>query len=142
MIGDGVGHRPEVREVRSAVRRLWSADGDEDHTRSGNALAEVGAESQAAFAGVALHQLEQTRLVDGQCAGFQSRNLARVIIDAGNIIAALRQAGGCHQSHVSRANDRDFHSVCLQYASTSASDCSSGMLGAQSSSRRAFVASA
>ena len=87
--------------------RVVSAPGIQSAITNGRA--EIAREMQSPFAAIAQDEFQQTRFVDGDLVGVQDLDLARIFIDADHLVAALGKAGGGDESHVSGANDSDFH---------------------------------
>src|SRR5439155_8939178 len=70
-------------------------------------------EPEPAVAVVAVHQLAQARLVDRDLTVLQPLDLVRNLVDADDVVTALRETGAGDQSHVARSDDGDFHSAVL-----------------------------
>src|SRR5256885_1136241 len=68
-----------------------------------------GGEAEAAVGAVAGDHLLQARLVDGHAAGVEQLDLARVLVDAHHVVAAVGEAGAGDQADVAGADDRDPH---------------------------------
>ena len=58
---------------------------------------------------VAVHQLAQAGLVDRDLAVLKQLDLVRNLVDADDVVTALRETGAGDQSHVARSDDGDFH---------------------------------
>jgi hypothetical protein len=71
--------------------------------------ADIGGELQAARGRVAVHDLVQARLVDRDLALVEHLDLARIHVQADDVVAHLGQAGPGHQSDVTSPDHRDFH---------------------------------
>ena len=99
---------PDGAQVGLAALGLRSADGNENELGVLDAGGQVGAEAQTLLAGIAHDQFEQARLVDRYFSRFEGRDLAGVLIDADNFIAALRQASRGDEPDISSADDCDF----------------------------------
>ena len=67
-------------------------------------LGAVG-EAQAAGGDVALDDLLQTRLVDGDVAGLEGLDLLRVVVDADDMVAHIGETRPADQPDVAAAND-------------------------------------
>ena len=97
---DGLGDGEHVREVGRAVLVGRGADGDELEQAVADALFRVGRELEAPLLEVALHQHVEARLVDGDVARLQARDLAGVDVDADDVVAGFGKAGARHQADV------------------------------------------
>ena len=58
---------------------------------------------------MAVQQLRQKLLVDGNLAILERRQFALVVIDQDDVVSKVRKTGACHQPDVSGAYDRDPH---------------------------------
>ena len=66
---------------------------NEDRAGARNALRQIGGEGEAAGAGIAAHQFFEPGLIDRHFASLEPRDLARILVDADNIMAEIGEAG-------------------------------------------------
>jgi hypothetical protein len=83
------------------------ADSDDRVLGAGHRLAIRGGKCQPPRLDVALYQLAQSRLIKGDAAPLQLRDLLVVDVDDDHIVAEVGQARTCGQADVTRADDRD-----------------------------------
>ena len=119
VLGNLASDRPDAAKVGSSVVGLGRSHGDEDDLRLGDSPREVGGELEPAVALVAVHQLAQAGLVDRDLAFLQAFDLGRDLVDADDIVPALRQASALNQAHVSRPDHCNFHDAALLLGSVS-----------------------
>ncbi len=98
-----------VLEIGGTVFAGRGAHGDELDVAERNALRDVIGEMQAPGLHVAAHQVFKARLVNGNAALAQQRDLGRIHVQAHDIVAHVRQARSRHQSYVTGTHDRDLH---------------------------------
>jgi hypothetical protein len=106
-LADRLGHLQHVGQVRRAVLVLRRADRDEEQVALVHGGREVGREEQPLLAHVAREHLLEPRLVDRDLARQQRVDLARVVVDAVDGVAVLRQANAHHQADIPRPDDAD-----------------------------------
>ena len=56
-----------------------------------------------------LRQLVEAGLEDRDLSALQGRDLARVLVDAGDVMAKLGEAGAGHEAHIAASNHRNVH---------------------------------
>ncbi len=94
-------------EIRVSIGQRRRSDADEYRVAKLNGICEIFAEGQAAlFARLGDHGI-QTRLVDGQAAGFQRPQFGNVAIGADHFVPDFRETSARHQAHVARPNHRN-----------------------------------
>ncbi len=86
------------------------ADGDEHRVRALDRLGEIGGEAEAPGGRVAGDDLVEARLVDRDLASLQARDLAVVLVDAGDFDAEFGKARARNQADIAGADDRNAHS--------------------------------
>ena len=109
VLADGARHLQHMAEIRAAVLVGRRADGDEDDFLIGHPFGRIGSETQAPAGKVGAHQRLQAGLVDRDLALFQTLDLVRVHIDAGDLVADLGQTRTRHQTDIAGPEYRDFH---------------------------------
>ena len=77
----------------------------------GHGALDVGGELQATARHVALHDLEQSGLMDRQRTGLQGADLPRIDVQAHHVVAHFGQAGAGDEADVAGACDGDFHGL-------------------------------
>src|SRR5216683_1421949 len=82
-------------------------DGDEDEFGSGDSLAVVGGEDEAAALLRLGHQLLEAGLVNRRLARSEPGHFRLVVVDADDLMTEFGQADGGGQSHVAGADHRD-----------------------------------
>ena len=100
MLGDGPRDGQHVLEVGRAV--LVGGRADRDHLEQAvrDAFGGIGREPQPALGHVALDQLVEARLVDGHLAAIETLDLARIDVDADDLVARIGEARSGDQSNV------------------------------------------
>ena len=73
---------------------------DEDRIRIAHGGAQISGEEQALLAHVVGDDLGEARLEDRDLAALQGRDLARVLVDAGDDMAEVGETGAGHQAHI------------------------------------------
>ena len=101
--------REHVAQVGRAVFVRRRADRDELEQAVRDAFRRVGRELEAPLVDVALDEHVEAGLVDRDLALLQALDLARVDVDADDVVAGFRQAGARDQADVAGAEDCDFH---------------------------------
>ena len=86
-----------------------SAHGDEHGVGLGDGRGALRGEEQPARLHVGGHQRLQPRLENGHLAPLQALDLAGVLVDAGDHVAEVGEAGPRHQAHIARADHRYPH---------------------------------
>lgn len=100
-----------MRQVGRAVLFRGRSHRD-DHQRGRlECRGPVGGELKTALACVALDHLLETRLVDRHHVAAQQVDLLFVDIDAGDLMADIRQTGAGHQPDIARSKNRNSHGV-------------------------------
>ncbi len=94
--------------VATAAR---SADGNEDHGCIPHAVFQFGGEGKPARSGIARDQRRQARLVDGNLATLEGRDLAGILVDADDLVSEIGEADAGHQAYVARTHHCDLHAV-------------------------------
>ena len=84
-------------------------DGDEHRFGAFDALGQVGREAQPAALGIGLDQGLEPRLPDRHHAGVEAVDLARVLVDAGHLVAEIGEAGARNEPDIAGADHRDTH---------------------------------
>src|SRR5262249_41332713 len=87
------------------------SDGDEADLGGPHGGHEIGREPQPALGEVAADQLLEARLVDGDAALLEHRDLGLVDVDAEDVVAALGEARPGHQTDVAGPDDTQFHRI-------------------------------
>ena len=100
-------------QVGRAVFARRRAHGDELHATVGYGMVHIPGKSQPPATGVAQHDIEQAGLVDGQLAAQQGGDAPGVAVQADHVVAHLREAGACHQAHVSGSDNGDVHEAAF-----------------------------
>jgi hypothetical protein len=116
-----VGHVPpdvsgggqHVLQVGRAVFVRWRSHADELQRAMAHGVDHIRGELQPSSGNVALHQGIQPRLEDGNAPVVEQLDLLLIHVQAQHVVAHLCQAGACHQAHIARANNGDFHSPVL-----------------------------
>jgi len=106
---DQLGHGVHGAEIGATVAARRRAHGDEDGVRVGHGAAHVLGEGEPAGVGVALDQLGQAGLEDGDLAALQGLDLGRVHVCAHDLLAGLGEAGAADQTDVSRTDHAELH---------------------------------
>jgi len=91
----------------AAARRR--ADRDEHGIDALDRRGQVGREAQPAGAHIVGDQRVQARFVDRHLAAIDALDLARVLVDADDGGAELREASPRDQADIARPDDRDAH---------------------------------
>ena len=112
--GQRVDDRPEGLEVDRPVVGGRGADGQEHQPRLFTAETSIDRKLQPAAGHVAGDQLGQPRLIDRNVPAVEHVDLPPVVVDAGDVVARLGQAGARDQPHVTCPNHSDFHVGSLQ----------------------------
>src|SRR5262245_6259141 len=97
------------REIRLAIALGRRADRDEDDDRPSHALGEIGRERETAVRDVAGDHFLEPRLVDRHPAGGQLGDLLRLIVDADDFVAEVREDSTRDETDVAGTNDADVH---------------------------------
>ena len=85
------------------------ADGDEHRLRPGNRGCNVVAERQAPGGDVVRHQAVEPRLVNGDPARLQQRQLGRVHFNDGDVHPKVGKARARNEAHIAATDHRDTH---------------------------------
>ncbi len=94
--------------VAAARRR---ADGDEDRFGAADAGDEIGGEAQPAAFDVAGDEPVEAGLEDRHDALLERLDLARVLVDADDVVAEIGKAGAGDQPDIAGPDDRDTHGI-------------------------------
>src|SRR5437899_1349679 len=86
--------------MSASMRRRRRPHADENKMRSRHGFRQIGGEREPPVALIALHDLQKPRLVDRQLPRIEHGDLALVLVDAHDIIAALGQASARDQADV------------------------------------------
>ena len=108
--GDLARRGVDVGQVGVAVaapRRR--ADRDEDRVGLGHRALQIGGEAQPPRAHVGGDQIVEAGLVDRHLAALQRRDLAGVLVDAGDVVAEIGKAGPGNEADIAGADHRDAH---------------------------------
>src|SRR6266567_6562708 len=105
-VGDRGGSRLDVRQVGLSPLALRRADRDDRELGAWYRVRVRGRERKPAGASVALHQLAQAGLVEGNLPAAEERDLLLVDVDDVDVVAEVGQAGGGRQPDVAGAYDR------------------------------------
>ena len=87
------------------------ADRDEDRVGLGHRRLQVGGEAQPPGLHVGGDQIVEARLVDRHLAALERRDLAGVLVDAGDVMAEIGKAGPGNEADIAGADHRDAHEV-------------------------------
>ena len=97
----------QVGVAVAAPRRR--ADGDKDRISLRHRRGKIGGKIQPARFDIGSHQRIEPGLEDRDFTPAQGRDLAGVLVDAGDLVTEIRKAGAGHQPHITRANHGDAH---------------------------------
>ena len=103
------GHGQHVLQIGRAVFRGRCAHCNEHHLGIGQRLRHGGGEAQPPGLLVALHQIVQTRLMDGHTTGLQQQHAGGVVIDPHHPVARLGQTRCRDQPHITRTHNHNVH---------------------------------
>ena len=106
-LADLGGHMVHIGEVARPVRHRRRAHTTENEQGVLHAFGQIGAECQPSFGGVAGDQRLQSGFEDVHLPGLELIDDLRVDIDADDVIAHFRQAGGGHEADVTGSDDAD-----------------------------------
>ena len=109
VVGDGLGHLDDVREIGRTVLLGRGADGDEDRQGAPDGRVEIGGEVEPTGLGVLFHQRVETRFVDRHLTAQQHVDLALVLVDAGDVDAEVGETRSGDQTHVAGTYHADVH---------------------------------
>ena len=76
---------------------------------SATGAVQIGGEAQAALPHVGGDQLGKAGLVDRHLAALQRRDLARVLVDADDVMTEIGKAGPRNEADIAGADHRDAH---------------------------------
>ncbi len=85
------------------------AHGDEHDLGLTHRMGEVGVELQPARSDVAAYQVVEARLEDRHLAGLEALDLGGVLVDAGDLVAEVGEAGAGDQADIARTDHRNAH---------------------------------
>ena len=103
------GRRVDVGQIRMAVAvARGRPDRDEDGLHIGDRAGQIGRKREPLFADVALHEFLQPGLVDRDATLAKGRDLGLVMVDAGDVVAEVREAGAGHQPDITRTRSLRF----------------------------------
>ncbi len=108
----GLVNESEVGGIIATPRRR--ADGNHHHIRTGNSRGQLGGKAQAADIAIGAHHVLEPGLVNRHSTLLQLKDAVDVVVDAGHVIAELGKAGARYQSHVTGADDGNFHDTISQ----------------------------
>src|SRR5262245_10615342 len=114
------------REIRLAIALGRRADRDEDDDRPSHALGEIGRERETAVRDVAGDHFLEPRLVDRHPAGGQLGEVLRLMVDADDFAAEVREDWARDETDVAPSYDTDVHSVAAIIAGARRSPGKSG----------------
>src|SRR5262249_1382750 len=115
---DAARHGEHRREVGRSVLVLGRADRDEAHAALLHRVRQIGREGEATLRDVAADELLQAPLVGPHLAATAPFRLPRDLGRAHDVVAALREAGACHEPDVAGPNYAELHGFsALQTAS-------------------------
>jgi len=97
------------REICVSHVITGSTDADEDDLRLVIDADGVGRETQPTCIDVPSHHVAQARFVYRALALTHPLDLGRIDIDAADLMAAIRDAGSRHETHITRTNYRNLH---------------------------------
>src|SRR6516225_4950510 len=89
----------------------WSANRDEHGVGVAHRLSQRGGKCQPSLLDVRADDIAEPRLEDWNFACIQSRNLRAILIDAGDLMAEIRDTSARNEAHVTSADHRNPH-VC------------------------------
>ena len=108
--GDLLGGLAHVGEVGVAVAApAGRADRDEHQVGVGHRGRQVLVELEAPGRGVARHQRVQPGLIDRNLVAAQPPDLQLILVDAGDMVAELGEAGARYQADIAGPDHCDFH---------------------------------
>ena len=106
---DGFCGGEHVLQVGRAILVGWRADADKLQGAMCHCGGHIGRELQPCGGDIALHHRVEPRLVDRNLAAPEHFDLARVDIEADDMVAHFCQACARDQAHIACANDSNFH---------------------------------
>ena len=101
-----VEHKAQIGVAVAAPRRR--ADGDHHRVGLGDAAC-LGGEMQPALAHVGFDQLGQAGLEDRNLAAVKRRDLGRILVDAGHVMAEIGKASAGHEADIAGADHGHTH---------------------------------
>ncbi len=116
VFGDRFGDRQNVLQVGRTVFIRRCAHGDELDLAETDPGLGVGGEQESACLAVALHHIAEPGFVDGHAAIVQDVDFCGIHIYAHHLVADLCEAGAGDESHVTAAENRDFHNLMVVLA--------------------------
>ena len=115
-VGDLARCLIDIGEVGMAVAAArWRPDRDEDRIRLAHRLAQILGEGEPSRLDIVGDELGEAGLEDRHLAPLQGRDLARVLVDAGDHMAEIGKAGPRHEADIARSDHRDAHAVPSGY---------------------------
>ena len=85
------------------------ADGDEDGVRFGDRVGQIGREGEAAAPHVALDETVEPGLEDRHDAAVERLDLARVLVDADDVVSEVGEAGAGYEPDIARPDHDNTH---------------------------------
>ena len=109
-IADLAGGAVDVGEVGMAVAAARRrADRDEDRLGLGHGRGELGGEGEPSGGDVARDQPVEAGLEDRNHPAVEVGDLAHVLVDAGDVVAEIREAGARDEADIARPDNRNPH---------------------------------
>ena len=103
----GIEHVGEIGMAVAAPRRR--ADRDEHRVGGLNRAGQIAGEFEAAGAGIGGDQIVEARLIDRNFAPIERGDLARVLVDAGHLVAEIGKAGPGNEADIAGADHGNAH---------------------------------
>ena len=91
----------------------WCSNADEDGIGSRDRRGKVPGEGKPACRDIAEKEVMKTRLVDRDLALPKPLDLARVLVDAGDLVAEVGEADAGDEAHIAGSDHGEFHGRCL-----------------------------
>ena len=113
MVADRLSDPEYVLQISRAVFVGRRSHGNEDHLGCLYRIAHVGSKAESALGLVVRDEWLETRLVDGNLAALQCRNLFLVHIGADHVIPGLRETRADNQPDVPGPYDPYLHFTAL-----------------------------
>ena len=104
-------YRKHITQISRTVLAGRCAHGNEDVFGSGHGSSDIACEREQTTLHRLLHQGLEARLEDGDIACLQTRELALVVIDTGNMVTHLGETGARYQADVSGADHSNAHGL-------------------------------
>src|SRR5262245_65028 len=109
-LGDFARRPVNVGQIGMSVSATrWSADRDEHGVGATHRLSQRGGKRQPPLLDVRADDIAEPRLEDWNFACIESRNLGAILIDAGDLMAEIRDTSARNEAHVISADHRNPH---------------------------------